>query len=69
MTHRHSFTVDSACDCGIMISELIKSLTEDVNTYRRLAERNHKANLMPCPQCGYKQLEIKPLAANREGGK
>ena len=32
---------------------------------KSLAERNHRANMMPCPKCGYQQLETKPLAANR----
>ena len=38
---------------------------KDAETYKHIAKRNHKANMMPCPRCHYQQLEIKPLAANR----
>ena len=29
------------------------ALREDRDTWKRIAERNHRANMMPCPDCGY----------------
>jgi hypothetical protein len=40
------------------------ALKADVDLYKRIADRNHRANLMPCPNCGYRQAEVKPNEAN-----
>jgi hypothetical protein len=37
----------------------LEYVKQERDLYKRLAERNHKANLLPCPQCGYKQAEIR----------
>jgi hypothetical protein len=36
----------------------IAQLEAETITWRRIAERNHRANLMPCPKCGHKQVKI-----------
>lgn len=37
----------------------LKAEAERAETYKRIADRNHQANLMPCPQCGYVQSIIR----------
>lgn len=46
--------------------DAIVSLRAEVQTYKRIAERNHRANLMPCPKCGYRQAEIKAKESHDE---
>jgi hypothetical protein len=43
-------------------------LRAERDTYKRIAERNHKANLMPCPKCGHVQDTIH-AAEIEKGGK
>ena len=43
---------------AIELRRQMAALTEDRDTHKRIAERNHKANLMPCPQCGHVQDTI-----------
>jgi predicted RNA-binding Zn-ribbon protein involved in translation (DUF1610 family) len=46
-------------------NERIIELQREVSDMRRIAERNHKANLMPCPKCGYKQVIIRATESNK----
>jgi predicted RNA-binding Zn-ribbon protein involved in translation (DUF1610 family) len=46
-------------------NERIIELQQQVSDMRRIAERNHKANLMPCPNCGYKQAIIRAAESNK----
>lgn len=36
-------------------------LLAEIALWKRIAERNHKANLIPCPNCGYQPRIIKPM--------
>lgn len=40
----------------------IERLKAERDTYKRIAERNHRANLMPCPSCGHRQAIIHEAA-------
>ena len=41
--------------------EEIKKLKAERETYKNIAERNPRANLKPCPRCGYTQLRIREM--------
>ncbi len=41
-------------------------LKEQVVTWKRIAERNHRANMMPCIACGHKPAVIKAAQGNQD---
>jgi hypothetical protein len=47
-----------AADVEPTFDNATNSLRAALTTYKRIAERNHKANLLPCPRCGYTPINI-----------
>jgi len=45
-------------DCPASFRPAVAAALAERDTYKRIAERNHKANLMPCPNCGHVQGTI-----------
>lgn len=46
MRHTHSFSVDSACECGIMLSVLIRKQQEALNLWMAYAKSNYSGDGM-----------------------
>ncbi len=46
MAHKHGFSVDTSCDCGIMLSEYTQALNDELQEVKRIVnsyvERNAK---------------------------